>query len=191
MKWIGISGTWRTTDATVEERVRAQVRGIIARGHGIVAGGATGVDYFATDEALKAAPDAALVKVVLPSTFDDYIEHLTSWSDGYDTGDPSVAPAEIEKLVRQLHTIREANPAAIIEGPAIAAPDICQNYYYARDTVVAQLATELVAFQVNKSKGTQDTINKAMSAGKAVTLFSFTVEQDRAYGRLKAPSPPL
>ncbi|HTK85564.1 MAG TPA: hypothetical protein VL625_10820, partial [Patescibacteria group bacterium] len=59
MKWIGISGTWRTTSEQVEQDVRAAVRAIIAAGDGIISGGATGVDFFAADEALKLVPDAS------------------------------------------------------------------------------------------------------------------------------------
>ena len=52
MKWIAIAGTWKLINTRVEEDVRNEVREIIAHGDGIISGGALGVDYIATDEAL-------------------------------------------------------------------------------------------------------------------------------------------
>ncbi|TAL27843.1 MAG: hypothetical protein EPN97_16155 [Alphaproteobacteria bacterium] len=185
MRWIGISGTWRTTNGDVERDVRASVRAILAEGNGIIAGGATGVDYFATDEALKLASDGTRIQVVLPSTMENYIAHLQAWADGYDTGDPSVQRGAIDRLVDQLNGLRKINPASVIEGPAVPALDICQKDYDARNTVVAAMSDEIVAFQVNKSTGTQDTIDKAQQAGKKATVFSYSVAQDKTYGKLK------
>ncbi len=185
MKWIGISGTWRTTDPKVEQDVRSAVRDIITRGDGIVSGGATGVDYFALDEALKHSTDGAAVKVALPSTLENYIGHLQAWANGHETGDPSIHNGEMERLVSQLHKLKSLNPAAIIEGPAIPALDIDQKAYDARNSVVVDLSDELLAFQINKSKGTQDTIDKMRAAGKAVTVRSYATAQDKTYGVLK------
>lgn len=185
MKWVGISGTWRTTNEQVERDVRAAVREIIEAGDGIVAGGATGVDFYAADEALKLAPDASRLKVAIPSTFDNYIVHLQAWAEGYDTGDPSVDRQEIDRLIDQMYSLRSANPAAIVDGPDIPALDIDQHAYDERNTVVAALCDELVAFSINNSTGTQDTINKARAAGKAVSVHSYNTKSDRTYGDLK------
>ena len=75
MKWIGISGGWRRTNQEIEEGVRKTVREIIQRGDGIVSGGALGVDFIATDEALKYDPAADRIKIFLPTTFEKYSEH--------------------------------------------------------------------------------------------------------------------
>jgi SAM-dependent methyltransferase len=72
-RWIGISGTWRTTSKAVENDVRSAIREITSRGDGVITGGALGVDYFAVDEALKSYSDAAKLKVVIPAFFDSYI----------------------------------------------------------------------------------------------------------------------
>jgi len=189
MKWIGISGTWRTSDIKVEEDVREAVRAIIAKGDGILNGGATGVDFYATDEAMKYSHDGSQVKVILPTTLPEYIVHLLAWADGFNTGDPSVQRSDVEHLVKQLTDLQKTNPASIVEGPLVKGLDLRQPDYDARDTIVAQMSDELVAFQVNKSKGTQDTINKTNALGKPVTLHSYTVMRDKAYGKL-APQPP-
>jgi hypothetical protein len=185
MKWIGISGTWRTTNRQVEQDVRAAVRAIISAGDGIVSGGATGVDYFAADEALKLYSDGSRLRVAIPSTFGNYIGHLQAWADGYDTGDPSVSRQEIGRLISQLNGLKTASPASIVEGPDIPALDIDQKAYDERSSVVAVLADELVAFSVNNSTGTQDTINKARAAGKKVSVYSYDTAHDGIYGNLK------
>jgi predicted Rossmann fold nucleotide-binding protein DprA/Smf involved in DNA uptake len=53
MKWIAIAGTWQSTNEQVEADVRKEVAEIIKSGNGIVTSGALGVDFFATDEALR------------------------------------------------------------------------------------------------------------------------------------------
>jgi hypothetical protein len=188
MKWLGISGTWRTSDSKVEEDVRAAVRTIIAAGDGVLNGGATGVDFYATDEALKLSKDGARVKVVLPTTLPEYIGHLWAWAGGFNTGDPSVQRSDVEKLVSQLLELQDRNPSSIVEGPFVGALDLRQPDYDARDTIVAQMSDGLVAFQVNKSKGTQDTIDKTRALGKPVTVHSYTITRDKAYGKA-APKP--
>lgn len=74
MKWIGITGTWRNVDARVEHDVRTAAREVIDRGDGIVAGGAPGVDFFATHEALLCDPTARAIRLVLPATLETYAQ---------------------------------------------------------------------------------------------------------------------
>ncbi len=62
MKWILFTGTWRLTNPQVEADVRLAVREVIGRGEGVLTGGATGVDYFAMDEAMKLKPDGSHLK---------------------------------------------------------------------------------------------------------------------------------
>lgn len=173
-RWFGISGTWRTTNGVVENDVRSAVREITSRGDGVITGGALGVDYIAIDEALKSYPDATKLKVVIPASFDSYIEHLKAWASGYDTGDPAITKAEADLLIDQLTKMRRANPAAIVEASSAAAEDIRKDAYFARNTVIAQLLDELLAFQVNNSAGTQDTIDKARALGKQVIVRSYS-----------------
>lgn len=56
MKWILFTGTWRLTSDEVEKDVREAAREVIARGDGVLTGGATGVDYFAMNEVLNTTP---------------------------------------------------------------------------------------------------------------------------------------
>ncbi len=75
MKWTGISGSWRKTNELVEADVKRIVREIVIRGYGIVTGGALGVDYIATDEALKLNPSVTQIRVYLPTTLQIYSTH--------------------------------------------------------------------------------------------------------------------
>ena len=55
MRWIAISGSWRTVNEEVKKDVESAVRTIIKNGDGIVTGGALGVDYVATQLIWKKA----------------------------------------------------------------------------------------------------------------------------------------
>ena len=48
--------------------------------------------------------------------------------------------------------------------------------YYLRNLEVINASDELLAFQVNDSSGTQDTIDKANAKGIPVKVFNYTVE---------------
>ncbi len=110
MKWILFTGTWRLTDSTVENDVRAAARDVLVRGDGIVTGGATGVDYFAMDEAMKMFPDASRLKVIIPAVFTSYIhDYHTNWCS------EPVTTETIDDLEQLLQKIKDANPTALIE----------------------------------------------------------------------------
>jgi hypothetical protein len=80
MKWILFTGTWRLTNKEVETDVRNAVQEVLSRGDGIVTGGATGVDYFAMDEALKIDSNASRLKVIIPAFLEDYVfDYHKNW----------------------------------------------------------------------------------------------------------------
>ncbi len=162
MKWILFTGTWRLTNGEVENDVRAAAREVLARGDGIVTGGATGVDYFAMDEAMKLHPDASRLKVVIPAFLNDYIhDYRTNWCQA------PVTPETIDDLENLLRKIKEADPGALIE---MSNGIITQDHYDLRHDEEVKIADEVYAFQVNGSTGTQDTIDKARASGLPVTL---------------------
>jgi len=171
-KWIGITGTWRRTNDDVEVDVRAAIREVIARGDGVVVGGALGVDYFALDEAMRVNPDGTRIKAVLPSSLENYIAHLEMWADGHETGDPTITHNEAERLIAQL---RGLGKNSLVENSAIDADKINREGYFGRNSKIVELADEIIAFQVNGSAGTQDTIDKARSAGKNVIVHSYSI----------------
>lgn len=169
MKWIGITGTWRYTNKQVEKDVREAVRKIITCNNGIVAGGALNVDYYATDEALKLNPKADKIKVFLPTTLSLYTAHYRKRAvEGVITKD------QAEQLIQQLETLQRANPKALIENTVNTIID--KTTYYERNQIVVNASDEIYAFQVNKSAGVQDTIDKAKARNIPVTLFTYTID---------------
>lgn len=162
MRWIIFTGTWRLTNKEVEDDVRNAVREVIARGDGIVTGGATGVDYFAMDEALKLDPGASRLRVFIPAYLDSYIiDYYTNWCQ------KPITTNDIKNLEVILKKINTVNPLSISELPYNI---ITQDHYNLRHNNEVLYSDELYAFQVNKSTGTQDTIDKAKAAGLPISL---------------------
>ena len=168
MKWIGISGSWRATSAEVERDVRQDVREIIERGDGIVSGGALNVDYFATDEALSLNPTGSQIKVFLPVTLERYAAHYRKRAE-----EGVITHEQAEALIAQLTRLKQANPSALIENMVNTVCD--PSTYFERNTEVVKASDELLAFSVNQSGGTQDTIDKAREQGKSVQVKNYTI----------------
>ncbi len=168
MRWIGISGGWRTANEVVERDVRAMVQGILNRGDGIVSGGALNVDYIATDEALKLNPEATRIKVFLPVTLERYSAHYRNRAE-----EGVITHAQAEILIEQLTRLRTANAYALIEHPTNT---VCnETTYYERNMEVINASDELYAFWINRTSGTKDAIEKAKSQGKPVSIFNYEV----------------
>lgn len=162
MKWILFTGTWRLTNEEVEKDVRADVREVLARGDGIVTGGATGVDYFAMDEVMMLFPDASRLRVVIPATLDHYVyDYHPNWCQ------EPVTKEIINALENILLKIKAADASALIEMPNTI---ITQDHYDLRHNEEVKISDEVHAFQVNNSTGTQDTINKASASGLPISL---------------------
>jgi len=169
MKWIGISGSWKKTNKKVEIDVRRVVREIITNKKGIVTGGALGVDYIATDEAFKLNPSATLIKIYLPTTLQIYSAHYRKRA-----AEGVITNTQAEILISQLEKLTKANKKAIIENKENKV--VNQDTYYQRNLEVIKASDELVAFQINKSEGTQDTMNKAEEKGISVRKFEYTID---------------
>lgn len=168
MKWIAIAGSWRNSAAGIEEDIRSNIKDIVARGEGVVTGGALGVDYIATDEYLKNDPTASRLKIFLPCTIARYSAHYRKRaSEGVITSE------QAESLIRQMQLVHSANPQVIIENQTNEIID--KAAYFNRITDIVASADELIAFQVNMSEGTQDTIDKAKKRGIPVKVYSYTV----------------
>ncbi len=168
MKKIAIAGSWMKSAPTIESDVREAVRAIALAGDDIVTGGALGVDYFATDEYCKNDPTASRLMIFLPSTLERYAAHYRKRAT-----EGVIASEQAEMLIVQLESVARANPQAIIENPANTIID--KDAYFDRITSIVQAADELMAFQINGSLGTQDTIDKAHKKGIPVRVFSYTV----------------
>ncbi|MDE1151742.1 MAG: hypothetical protein PW788_04315 [Micavibrio sp.] len=167
MRWAAISGSWRTVDETVAQDVRAEVKALLAAGNGIVTGGALGVDYIATDEALKNDPAARQIKIIIPTSLSDYANHY------FKKGEEGViTPKQASDLIAQLTEVKRRNPGAVEEMSYTACNT---ESYFARNGRVIAESQDLLAFQVNDSPGTQDTIDKAKAAGMQVIHRKYSI----------------
>lgn len=169
MKWVAISGSWRKNNKILENDVRSTVREIMSRGDGIVSGGALGVDYFATDEAIKFNPKADRIKIFLPVTLEHYAKHYQKRA-----GEGVITKQQAEELINQLTKLKEINPAAIIENLNNIVVD--KTAYYERNSAVIEVADELEVFHVNESLGTQDAFDKARVKGIPVRRKSYIIK---------------
>jgi hypothetical protein len=167
-KWIGISGSWRVTNPEIENNVRTEVKKIISAGNGIVTGGALNVDYQATDEVRKLSALDQL-KIFLPVSLDLFAAHYRCRAiEGV------VTPEQANDVIEQLTSIKKQSPNSIIENLTETIVD--KDSYYRRNSEVVNASDELLAFQVNQSQGTQDTIDKAKAKGIPVTIFSYQID---------------
>ena len=171
MKWIIFTGTWRLTNEEVERDVRESAREVLARGDGIITGGALGVDFFCMDEVLKINPTCTHLRVILPSKLDIYINHF------YEAlVDHKITKENFAELEKTLHAIQKVNPSAILE---MHFTTIEQNEYNERDAEEVKYGDEIHAFQVNNSTGTQHTIDAGLSKGIPISLHKKYVIEEK------------
>ena len=168
MKWVAISGSWRRTNSKVEKDVRNTVRKIILNGNGIISGGALGVDYFALDEAMKLDPTAKQIKIYLPAKLNVFSKHFFKRAR-----EGIITQKQAKDLTNQLTNLKKINPNALITNKENTILD--KTTYYARILQIINAANELTAFHVNKSKGTQYTIDEAKKKGIPVKKISYTI----------------
>ncbi|HRH24989.1 MAG TPA: hypothetical protein PLQ20_01465 [Candidatus Paceibacterota bacterium] len=167
MKWIAIAGGWRKTNDQVDREVRSEIKKIFSDGNGIISGGALGVDYIALDEALKNDQEALRIKIFIPSTFEIYKNHfLSRASEGV------ITIKQASDLIEQIAKLKSINPGALIEGPDKI---LNQESYFRRITEIIKNSDELIAFHINKTEGTQDTIEKAAIKNIPIKVFSYTL----------------
>lgn len=167
-RWVGISGSWRTTTPEIEQDVRKTVRDVVLAGNGIVSGGALSVDYQTTDEALKLNKPHQ-IKVFLPTTLDIYAAHYRKRAQ-----EKVITEQQAEDLISQLTALKNLNPHGLIENPINTG--VNEKTYFERNSELVNASDELVVFQVNNSPGTQDAIDKAKAKGIPVKVHSYEVK---------------
>ena len=161
--WVGVSGSWRYALPAMREAVHKEVAAALAAGKSIVTGGALGTDYWATEIALSTDP--ARLKVMLPTSLGTYTAHYRRRA-----AEGVISARQAESLIRQLEAVARAG--GLVEHPE--RPQVVNvATYYLRNQDVVDAADELLAFQVNASAGTQDTVDKARMKGIPVAVFTF------------------
>jgi hypothetical protein len=110
--------------------------------------------------------DASRLKIIIPSPLAIYSAHyLNRASEGVITHE------QAESLILQLEMLKSMG--CLVEE---TAQIIDKEAYFNRITQIIDLADELIAFHVNGSEGTQDTINKARNKGIGVKVFSYSID---------------
>ncbi len=163
MTWVGISGSWRHAPPGLPHAVRREVAAALAAGKSIVTGGALGVDYWATQTALSIDP--ARLRVILPTALATYASHYRRRA-----AEGGISARQADDLIRQLEAVAQAG--GLVEHPE--RPQVVDvTAYYLRNQDVVDVADELLAFQVNASSGTQDTVDRARLKGIPVVVFTY------------------
>lgn len=166
MKWIGVSGSWRHVTQKLKRDVKREVSQVLARGDGIVTGGALGVDYLATEVVINIDPSLSHLKILLPTDLTGYLIHYNNRAR-----EGVITASQAKKLAQQLTFVQKTRPGALIEGKQ--GKLVNKATYYARNRRIAAMSEELLAFQVNNSLGTGYTIKMARQLGKKVTQYSY------------------
>lgn len=158
MNWILFTGTWRLTNKDIEKDVRDAVKKIFLNGDNLIIGGATGVDYFALNEAMKNKKNLNRVRVVIPARLSAYKkDYYKNWCMY------PIVKKDIDNLIDQLSKLKEISPSSILEFPQKG--NITQEDYFKMNDELVKYADKVCAFQVNNSIGTQDAIDKAKKNG--------------------------
>ena len=166
--WVGVSGSWRYALPGLRDAVHKEVAAALAAGKSIVTGGALGTDYWATEMALSIDP--ARLKVIVPTSLVTYAAHYRRRA-----AEGVISAQQAENLITQLEAVAQAG--GLVEHPE--RPQVVNvTTYYLRNQDVVDVADELLAFQVNASSGTQDTVDKARLKGIPVVVFTFQAASD-------------
>ncbi len=156
LDYVAISGSWRSTSSIIRDDVTFAVQDCITRGRGIVTGGALGVDFFATQYMLQHGQVPSSLVIIIPARLDAYIEHYRKRAlQGV------IRRRSANALEAQLCAVAHSEIGRLVELPGDV---VSQRTYFARNSQVLALASELFAFQLDDSPGTADTVEKALEA---------------------------
>ena len=161
--WVGVSGSWRYALPGLADAVQREVAAALRAGKSIVSGGALGVDYWAAETVLDLDPGR--LKVILPTSLVTYAAHYRRRAT-----EGIISTQQAEDLIGQLEAV--ADVGGLVEHPE--RPQVVDVIAYSlRNQDVVDVADELLAFQVNASGGTQDTVDKARLKGIPVIVFTY------------------
>jgi hypothetical protein len=167
---FAISGSWRHTTPGLKADLRAEVGALLEAGHELISGSALGVDYLATQMALEHDRRRPPVLVFIPTPLVIYVAHYRQRAL-----ERVIDFADADALIEQLLQLQARG--RLREG---LAPSCNRDSYYRRNSAVLAAADALLAFQVDDSAGTQDTIDKARALRMPVTVRSYTSSAAKA-----------
>lgn len=162
MKWALFTGSRSPVNVEVENDVRAAVQEVIAKGDGVLTGGAAGVDYFAMSE-VAALNALDKLRIILPTKLEIFVEHYKQAEK-----DGKIEKKVCDDLLQLLQSIYEKSPISFLEMPF---EQITLQEYFARDEEEVKYSDYVYAFQVNDSVGTGHTVKKAQEAGLPIITY--------------------
>lgn len=162
---VSISGSWRKINNQVIKDVESEINRLHSEGKGIVSGGALGVDFVATAQALKLNIP---ILVILPTSFEIFRTHF---KNAVQKG--VITEKQHTDLMTQLKIVRDSDNTTLREMHfKVCNPET----YYARNQEVIDSGQELIAFHVNESQGVQDAIDRARHDGKPVKTYNYEIK---------------
>jgi len=165
LKYSAISGSWRSLSDVVADDVNTAVQSCIVEGRGIVTGGALGVDFLATERMLYHSKVARSLVVVIPTPLDAYVKHYRMRAD-----EGVITASDAHRLEIQLRVVRRSSIGELVEMTGHA---VDTHSYFARNSYVLSMADELLAFHLDDSPGTADTIAKALAANIRTAIKTY------------------
>jgi Asp-tRNA(Asn)/Glu-tRNA(Gln) amidotransferase A subunit family amidase len=165
-KWYGVSGSWRLQSDELDNDLMEIVDKIIAVDGGIITGGALGVDSVATERIMTKKDWQKHLKVIVPTPIEIYEKHFLKRAD-----EGVITHKQAKDLLDLLKKVKAGGCLTEMDHNALD-----RKTYYDRNTEVAKACDELLAFQVNGSRGVQDTVDKAIGLGKKVLLNKYYVD---------------
>lgn len=114
----------------------------------------------------------------IPPEVQFYGFFLLLWRAVFEARDQNYRPAIITVILALLMlVINSIHPLPGTTLPSKLLYNVCtEETYYARNQAEIDAADEMVAFQVNGSAGTQDTIDKAHAKGLAVKHLKYAID---------------
>lgn len=167
MEWVAISGSWRNLTLEIESEVRDNINEIIGQKNGIVSGGALGVDWIATDQAIKLNPKMDKIKIFLPTNLDIYEKYYFKKAE-----EGKITKDQAQKLISQLKEIKNTNKKSLIE---CSGSKVNKKTYFKRIDKIIENSDKLLAFRVNKSEGVTYTIQKAEEKGIPLEVYDYQI----------------
>ncbi len=153
MKRVAILGSWKSIQIDIADDVRKFTRHIIQRGDSIMTGGGPGVEYIVTDEVLKEDTTAEHLEIILAAPFEIYKSHILR-----SALRNVITKEESDSLIRQLQGIRLKNKTVI---KAMNVKEFNNDALTIRNKAVADIADEIIIFQIDDSADVESAIESA------------------------------
>lgn len=153
MKRVAILGTWKSIQTDITDDVIPFVRQIIQRGDKIMTGGGPGIEYMAAMESLRKDMLAENLEIVLPVPFEIYKSHLLK-----SAVRNVISKDEADKIIMQLQNLRLNSKTAL---KAMKLKEFNNDTLRARNAAIADVADEILIFQINDSADMDPAIERA------------------------------